>query len=90
MYWFNLYEWTLKKKKYLKFLKIWAAFLSCRPHDVKEIRSEYKGDPFFTDAQETFVISQNVTKINVEEVSFTEKQKYYYAMKLLRNAIATF
>lgn len=54
---------------HLEFLEVGAAFLSRSSHDVEEVWRENEGNPFLTDSHETLIIPQDVSKVDVEEVS---------------------
>lgn len=60
---------------HLEFLEVGAAFLPGRPHDVEEVWREHKGNPLLADSHETLVITQDVAKVDVEEVSCRTTQR---------------
>ena len=54
---------------HLEFLEVWAAFLSRCSHDIQEVWREHEGNPLLADSHEALIIPQDVTKVDVEEIS---------------------
>lgn len=62
---------------YLKILKVGACFLPRGSHDKKEIWSQHKWNSFLINSKEAFVISKDMAKIDMKEITLRKTNWYY-------------